>query len=147
MVFITLLSKSVAKEGYRFQYFGEASACKKCEFYHICHEKMENGRVYEVIKVRKNKEQFCKLVDDYVVPVEVDEVEHEILINVEKAIEGAVITYTPLVCSEYDCEYKPLCNPIGLFDKDRVQIIKILSSVECGNSVLKKVRVKRVTNS
>lgn len=144
MSFITLLSKNVAKKGYQFQYNGDTQICKKCEFYPICHEKLEKGRIYEVIKV-KNKKQQCLLIDNTVLPVEVKEIEYVAIINTEKAIEGAVIEFTPIQCDQYACSNKDLCSPPGLKNKDKVQILTIMDNVDCErNKILKKVKLKRI---
>ncbi|MGQ4834541.1 MAG: UPF0179 family protein [Candidatus Asgardarchaeia archaeon] len=146
MAITTLIGKALAKKGNKFLYVGDTMVCKNCEYYKVCQENLERKRVYEIVDV-KNVEHPCNLHDGgSVVLVEVKEAEIETLIPSKKAIEGGITEFSPVDCTDINCkEYRELCQPLGLFKGDKVQIVKVLEKISCGKGKsFSKVIVRRL---
>jgi len=126
---VTLLSSKIARKGYVFIHEGGAEECEKCPFRKVCIESLENGRVYEVVKVR-DKKHYCKLTEGEVVVVEVKPAKIDVAIEAKKAIEGIIVSYRLKRCEE-KCPNIVYCIPIGLKEGDRIKILKIFESLKC----------------
>ena len=142
---ITLVPRAFAKKGYKFVFEGKVSEeCKECPLYNVCVKNLEKGRVYEIVNVR-NKKHKCKVYGSEVVVVEVREADIEALIKTSLAIEGAIISYSPLNCNEYSCPYFKLCKPLGVKVGDKYKIVKVLEKLKCSRGLsLTRVLLRRV---
>jgi len=144
---VTLVGIKQAKKGFKFIHLGPSEQCYGCPLYKTCMENLEKGRIYEIVKVRGIK-HTCKLHEEGVVVVEVQEAEIEATINKRAAFEGAIITFHPQRCSENSCKFLKFCFPRGLKDGDKCKILKIEEkNIECllGRN-LALVRLRRVQN-
>jgi len=124
-----LISEKCAKIGYKFVHEGGAEECKNCPLRKACIENLEEGRVYEVIGVRR-KSHTCPLHGEKVVVVDVVQAAVEAAVKKRLAIEGVIISYHPIVCDE-PCRFKLICQPQGLKSGDRVKIEKLLEEIDC----------------
>lgn len=129
---ITMIGKSQAKIGGRFEYLGPPEECKDCRFFNVCHLNLEKGRIYVITNTRSNTHP-CPIHEENVQTVEVEEPEFEILIDRTRALEGATISYRRDPCYQFQCPEYEKCQPVGLRDTDRIQVEKVLSSklVDC----------------
>ncbi|MEM3393760.1 MAG: UPF0179 family protein [Candidatus Methanomethylicia archaeon] len=84
---ITLVNSNVAKNGYKFVFEKPSEICLTCNLRKVCVERLEQGRIYEIIKVR-DKKHFCKLLNDFVSVVEVKLSPIEIFVERRIALEG-----------------------------------------------------------
>jgi len=143
-ILITLISSENARKGYKFLFEGMLmNECKTCSLSRICIGNLEKGRVYEVINVRGKKHR-CKAFNIDLVVVEVKEAEIEAAIHTSLAMEGAIITFKPVNCSNISCNYYELCNPVGLKNGDKCKIIRIFKKLECPRKLpLTKVLISR----
>ncbi|MHA1839645.1 MAG: UPF0179 family protein [Candidatus Ranarchaeia archaeon] len=143
---ITMIGLSQAKVGKKFEYLGPVEECKDCHFFKVCHLNLEKGRVYQVVGVRRNTHP-CPVHDEQVQTIEVEEPEIEILIDRSRALEGVTISYKLEPCYEFQCPLYELCQPVGIRNTDRLQVVEVLSPklVDCKEKRnLKHVRVKRI---
>jgi uncharacterized protein (UPF0179 family) len=138
---ITLIGKDLAKEGMEFQYLGPLLECKNCKLKNVCFN-LDEGKWYRITKIR-DKEHDCKVHDEgKVVTVEVEELPVPVVISAKSVVEGETISFKPVNCKEYDCEYYELCHPMGLREGTKIKIEKIEGEVNCPkNKDLKKVLV------
>lgn len=143
-ILITLISLGNVRKGYKFLFEGTITdECKTCSLSKICIGNLEKGRVYEVINVR-GKKYRCKAFNIDLVVAEVKEAEIEATIHTSLAMEGAIITFKPINCSNISCNYYELCNPIGLRNGDKCKIVKIFKKLECPRKLpLTKVLISR----
>jgi len=128
---ITLVNSNVAKNGYKFVFEKPSEICLTCNLRKVCVERLEQGRIYEIIKVR-DKKHFCKLLNDFVSVVEVKLSPIEIFVERRIALEGVIVSYNPIECKT-TCLNKSLCAPLGLFKNDKIKIEKILHHIKCQN--------------
>lgn len=144
-IIITLAPKAFARKGYKFVFEGKVSEeCKECPLYNVCIKNLEVGRVYEIVNVR-NKKHKCKVYGSEIVVVEVKEADIEALVKTSMAIEGAIISYSPVNCNEYSCPYFKLCKPLGVKPGDKYKIIRVLEKLKCSRGYsLTKVLLRRV---
>jgi len=138
---ITLIGKDLAEEGLEFQYLGPLLECRTCKLKNVCFN-LDEGKWYRVTKVR-DKEHDCKVHDEgKVVTVEVEEIPVPLIVQAKNVVEGETITFKPISCREYDCEYYDICHPLGLRDGTKVKIIKVEGDIKCSKKKdLKKVLV------
>ena len=127
---ITIVGVDQARLGYTFLFQGPASMCKNCDFYNVCVENLESGRIYRIIDVGKKK-LFCKLLQEEGFVVEVEESPIEVWLDRRLAIRDAIITFNPLTCSISDCENYEKCIPAGLLAGDRCKVIESGQVVQC----------------
>ena len=141
-----MIGQSQAKTGGRFEYLGPIKECKDCQFFKVCHLNLEKGRIYEVVGVRKIT-QPCPIHEEKVQTVEVEEPEMEILIDRARSMEGVTISYKRNLCYKFQCPHYEACQPSGLRNTDRLQVVEILTPkpVDCEEKrALKRVKVKRI---
>lgn len=129
-IIVTMVSKNNAKLGYRFIRQGSSEECLRCSFKHICIDKLEEGRIYQIVNIRKN-EHYCKLINDKVKVVEVIESNIKCTVPTRIAFEGSIITYNRIICDEIKCINFTECNPIGLKDGDKCKLVRKLGKVNC----------------
>lgn len=144
---VTLVGIKQAKKGFKFVHLGPSEQCSDCPLYKTCMGNLENGRVYEVVKVR-NIKHSCSLHEEGVMIVEVQETEIEVIIDKKIAFEGAIITFYLRKCSESSCKFLKLCFPLGLRDGDKCKITEIKDkNIKCKlGKKLVLVRLKRMGN-
>jgi len=127
---ITIVGVDQARLGYTFLFQGPASMCKNCDFYNVCVENLESGRIYRIIDVGKKK-LFCKLLQEEGFVVEVEESPIEVWLDRRLAIRDAIITFNPPTCSISGCENYEKCIPAGLAAGDRCKVIESGQVVQC----------------
>ncbi len=126
---VTLLDARFAKPGYTFVHYGSAEECRGCRLLKACAGNLERGRRYVVRHVRAARHQ-CRVFGTVAV-AEVEEAEVPAALPKSRALRGAVISYSPLVCGEVLCASYPLCSPEGLKEGDRVLLAEVDGTVEC----------------
>jgi uncharacterized protein (UPF0179 family) len=138
---ITIVGLKQAREGFSFVMAEPAEDCKNCELIGTCMN-LEVGRVYTVVRTR-NKVFPCRIHEEGVRVVEVEEPPIEAAIEQRAAFPLSVITVKPRMCKRR-CENLSLCAPFGLSSDDRCQILEIRGRIECPlNQRLVRAMVKR----
>jgi len=144
---ITLVGVRQAEEGFIFIHQGLSSGCEGCEYYQVCIENLEVGRVYKVVELRE-KVFPCRLHEAGVRVVEVVESDILAALPSKLAIEGAIITFQKVECDVQACEHHQLCVPRGLFNGDHCTILKIEENVSCSKGLpLAKAVLRRLPSS
>jgi len=144
---ITLIGVRQAKKGLKFIHEPSSEKCKDCQLYRVCIENLERGRVYEIVGLR-NKKFPCLLHDEGVRVVEVVESDIASTVPQKSALEGATITFHAQNCENQFCKFKSLCEPVGLFDGDKCQIVKVENKIECPLGYdLVKVLLRRIIDA
>jgi len=144
---ITLVGVKQARKGLEFLHEKPSEKCENCEYYKVCIGNLETGRVYRIIKLR-DKVFPCPIHENGVRVVEVVESEISAAINQKVALEGAVITFHLEECENASCKYRSLCFPIGLYEGDRCEIVKVEEKIECEKGLrLVAVKLKRIVAS
>lgn len=146
MTVITLVGKRIAKTGNRFVFSGQTGECRECALRKVCCEKLENERVYVILKVR-DKLHDCPLHEDGVQLVEVEEAPVKVAVLSQQLFEGVIFTFHPKVCAQWSCPNIEVCTPTGLNEGDRVHVEEVIqkSGLECSlNQRLGCALVRRV---
>jgi len=144
---ITLVSKGRGKVGYKFLYQSPSPSCEGCERYLVCIKNLEEGRVYQIVNIRR-KSFPCRINEEGVVVVEVVEGEVPAAIPKKLAIEGAVIPFSEMGCGELFCEGYNLCKPTGLKAGDHCKIVEVKGRVKCPQNLhLTEVSLQRLPSS
>jgi uncharacterized protein (UPF0179 family) len=128
-IIVTVVNSEVAKKGYKFIFEKNNLHCAECILKKICINKLEQGRVYEIVNIR-DKEHFCKLLNGKVYIVEVKLAPIELFLECKFGVEGITITYTPINCPT-PCTNIMYCKPLGVFKNDKIKIEKVLGLVYC----------------
>ena len=140
---ITLIDPEHAEIGYQFIHYGTADECEDCDFKMVCIDNLEEGRKYEVIGF-KDLEHECELYGKVRV-VEVKESDQLIATNPKYAFIGSSIHFTSPDCVDIFCTNSRLCNPEGIKEDDKCEIIDTLEKIECDKGYdLKTINVRRV---
>ncbi len=138
---VTLIGKSLAKEGMKFRFGGCLSKCQDCELKNSCCG-LEKNRWYEVTGVR-DKNHKCKVHHEDVSVVEVEQVPIETAASEKSVIEGSVITLEDKECRLVDCEYFNLCYPPGIEFGTKYNVEEIGKKIDCEKGKdLKIVKLK-----
>jgi len=146
-IIVTLVGKGQAKVGEVFIHRGPGSKCAECEYYQVCIENIESGRVYEIVKVR-DKTLFCSRYEMEMQVVEVVNAKIPSAIPAKQAIPGAIITFRTPVCEEERCAFYDLCFPEGLKSGDQCEVLEVIQSVQCSlGSPRKKVLLQLASAS
>jgi len=127
---VTIIGVNQARLGYAFLFQGPASLCKNCDFYNVCVENLESGRLYRIVDLGKKKLP-CKLLQEEGLVVEVEESPVEVCLDRRLAIRDAIITFNPVSCGISDCENREKCIPVGLVAGDRCKVIESGQVVQC----------------
>jgi len=138
---LTLIGESMAKTGMKFIFEGAGEECNTCKLRFTCSTMLEKGRVYEIVDVKSQK-HFCPKDDAYLTLVEIVEPSIQLAVKSRSAIEGMTIEYEE-PCGLIRCPNRDQCIPIGISDREKVKIIKIIKSVDCPEGSKKIVEVKR----
>jgi hypothetical protein len=129
-IIVTMVGKGQAKVGEAFIHRGPGSKCANCEFFRVCVENIEPGRIYEIIRVR-DKTHFCRQYEMEMHVVEVINAKIPTAIPAKQAIPGAIITFKTPTCGMEGCEAYDLCFPEGLKSGDRCEVLEVTQSLEC----------------
>ena len=129
MATLTLVSKSQAKKGNRFYYFGPQPECVECKLKGICFN-LEQGSMYEITAVRDQTHE-CVLNEDKVRVVEIKKVAQRSAVPKKSAIEGGVITFKEQDCKMLDCKDYHLCHPYALESGKKYSVTEIERDAEC----------------
>ncbi|RJS93868.1 UPF0179 family protein [Candidatus Bathyarchaeota archaeon] len=129
-IIVTLVGKGQAKIGEVFIHRGPGSKCADCEYFHVCVDNIESGRIYEIIRVR-DKTHFCKQYGIEMQVVEVINAKIPAAVFAKQAIQGAIITFRPPACDREECEAYNLCFPEGLKLGDRCEILEVIQNLQC----------------
>ncbi len=130
MVMLTVVGKTLAKEGGEFVYLGPIADCKECKVRNICFH-LEKGTKYRIVGLR-NVSHDCPMHEEGVRVVQVEPVPRMAVIPKKVAIEGSNIGYDFPKCRNRACEYYRLCFLPGVESGQKKKITKVLDGVECG---------------
>ena len=140
---ITVVGFKQAKKGFSFLHSTALEECKSCELLRTCMESLEAGRIYRVTKVR-NKVFPCKVHDEGVRVVEVEESCLEVAIESRVCFPLATITFHPQGCKNLRCNNSRVCTPGGLTNGDKCKILEVKERIECPlKRPLVRARVER----
>ncbi|MCS7120110.1 MAG: UPF0179 family protein [Nitrososphaerota archaeon] len=134
---ITLISRSQARIGLEFLFQGPSVKCSGCEYRKVCIGSIKPGRIYRIVNMR-NKILHCPLTDADMQVVEVAAAERPAAILAKYAIRSAIIEFKRPDCTGIMCENHELCNPVGLSDGDRCEIISVMESLHCPSGLALK---------
>ena len=139
MVLLTVIGRTLAKEGGEFIFMGPNSNCKECKVKTICFH-LEPGTKYRVIGSR-DVVHDCPQHEEGVVVVQVEETPRDAVISKKLAMEGTTITFEGPKCNNIGCGERALCFPVGMETSQKRQIIKVESKIDCpeGQSRVKVV--------
>ncbi len=127
---ITIVGLKQAKKGFTFLHSTALDECKSCELLKTCMESLEPGRVYSVAKVR-NKVFPCKVHEEGVRVVEVEESNLEAALEPRVSFRLATITFRPQGCRNLRCQNSRVCAPPGLVEGDKCKILEVKEKIEC----------------
>ncbi|ABL87866.1 conserved hypothetical protein [Pyrobaculum islandicum DSM 4184] len=122
---ITLVSREQAVIGHRFRVVSIPDECKSCKLYAVCLGKLTPGRSYEVIEIRPSLGQRCKITGEEVVPVVAAELPIVGLVPLNKALEGAIVTF------EGECKGCKDCPDNIVKPGEKIKIIRVLGRTRC----------------
>src|SRR4030067_1407545 len=141
---ITIVGERQARPKFAFLYNGPSRACKDCNYFKVCQEKLDQGSVYEIVKVR-DKEIPCNIHDDKARVVEVVEADLSVAVNRRENFEGATVTIKSSDCDNKSCPSFGICMPLGLQKKGKYRIVGVLGPISCPlRRPLVEVRARRV---
>ncbi len=126
---VTMVSTYTAKKGFKFYFNGPAHPCKDCNLSSACTGNITPGRVYTVISVR-DVTHPCPVHAGGVRVVEVELAELEVALESSKAFEGVYTEWKPARC-DLKCPFRKLCNPLGLKEGDKIEIVGVGEEVKC----------------
>jgi uncharacterized protein (UPF0179 family) len=127
---ITLLGIRQAKLGFTFIHEGVLKKCRECDFFRVCMENLEKGRIYKVVKIRE-KTFPCKVHENGTRVVEVIENDVEASLPERQALKGCIITFQPQECIKDNCESRIKCRAYGLKQNDKCKVLKIGEKITC----------------
>ncbi len=126
---VTLIGKSLAKEGLEFTFGGCLSKCKDCGLKNSCCG-LKKNKWYRITDVR-SKSHDCEVHHEEVKVVEVEEVPIKTAASGRSVIEGSVITLEEKDCDEVGCENYQLCHPKGIESDKKYNIESVGEEIEC----------------
>ncbi len=129
MAQITLVGERQAVEGHEFVYRGPQPECRECRVKAACLNQ-DAGRRYRIIHVREVSHP-CLLNEENARVVEVEPAPPEFSLPVRAAVEGAIVGYERLVCSNAACPNYRLCHPIGIEPGQRIRVQEIGAELDC----------------
>jgi len=142
----TLVPTAIAVEGSAFLFKGPTETCQKCNLRAACVEGLEPGRVYSVLEVEPKKKFKCKLGVEMTL-VSIERAHLIVALPSKKAVIGATIYYQkPKRCNNVLCPYYKECNPDGVYEGDRIRILREVGKVDGnkGGCDIKDVRLYEV---
>ncbi len=126
---ITLVGERQVKEGNEFIYLGSLTECKECKLKGVCFN-LEEGRKYKIRNVRGVRHE-CKIFDESVRVVEVEQAPLTVASNGKGAIVSSTITYNFPNCNEMSCSSYRLCHPIALKTGGKGKILEVGKDLDC----------------
>lgn len=129
MVQVTLVGERQATVGHEFVYRGPQSECRPCKVKAACLNQ-EVGRRYRVVHVR-DVSHPCLLNEERVRVVEVELAPPNLSLPVRAGVEGGLVSYGGLVCSNTACTNFRLCHPVGIDPGARLRILSVGSELDC----------------
>ncbi len=126
---ITLVGARQAVEGREFVYRGAQPECRECRVKAACLNQ-DVGRRYRVLAVREVSHP-CLLNEERARVVEVEAAPPACSLPVRVAVEGAIVGYEPLVCSNAACPNFRLCHPVGIDPGQRIRVQEIHAELDC----------------
>lgn len=125
---VTLVSKEQAQLNHRFRILAIPDECKDCRLYQVCLGRLTPGRSYRIVEIRPSMGQSCKITGGEMVPVVVEEAPIVGLVPLNKALEGAIVTF------EGECEGCRDC-PTGVVRRgEKIKVIKVLGRIKCNGA-------------
>lgn len=129
-VLITLCGLRQARVGFAFVQLGPTDRCSGCQLLRFCQGRLQQGRVYEVVALRK-KTFPCAVHENGVRVVEVEEAPISANVPARSAIEGVTITFNQQECALRTCARFTECHPVGLFNGDKCRLLSLGGKVVC----------------
>ena len=120
---ITLVGKTLAREGVEFVYRGEVHECEGCKLRKVCHN-LRPHRRYRIVGIRTMTLHTCHVHQGGAYTVEVVEAEIPAAVAAERAILNSTVTYEA-GCTQSDCANFDLCNPEGIVSGEGYRIASI----------------------
>ena len=129
VVEITLVGERQAQVGHEFVYRGPQPECRPCKVRAACLNQVLGHR-YRIKKVR-DVTHPCLLNEERARVVEVELAPPEASLPSRAAIEGAVLSYEKIVCSNAACPNFRLCHPLGIEPGMRVRVQGVGAELDC----------------
>jgi uncharacterized protein (UPF0179 family) len=141
---ITMVGERQARPKFAFFYSGPSQACRVCSYFKVCQEKLEQGCVYEIVKVR-DKEIPCNVHEEKARVVEVVEADLSVAVSKRETFEGATVTIKSSDCENKSCPSFSICVPSGLKKRGKYRIVGVSGPISCPlRRALVEVQVRRV---
>lgn len=146
MVLVSLVGKKYADVGKEFIYIGSILECKDCKIKNICFN-LDVGKRYRITKLR-NKQHECKIHENSVEVVEVEEQPISIAVPSNLAIIGAIVELKN-DCKYIGCMYYRICCPSWLKENTKCKVIEVKDNIPiCKyNKILKETLCSIEKNS
>src|SRR6059058_4708245 len=129
VVEITLVGERQAQVGHEFVYRGPQPECRPCKVRAACLNQAL-GQRYRIKRVR-DVTHPCLLNEERARVVEVELAPPEASLPSRAAIEGAVLSYEKIVCSNAACPNFRLCHPLGIEPGMRVRVQGVGAELDC----------------
>jgi len=127
---VTLVTEAQAKKGV-ILIAKPLPSCVKCKLYKVCMGNLRPYARYEVVKVRRIS-HVCPLTGSPMRVAIVRELPVKVAIASHKAVEGAIVSYSPPNCNVGNCKYRELCFPKALRRRDKGVVKDILDiTINC----------------
>src|SRR5439155_22752830 len=88
------------------------------------------GRRYRITRVRAVSHP-CLLNEERARVVEVEPVAPDCSLSARVGVEGAVLAYEKIVCSNGACPNFRLCHPVGVEPGMRIRVVELGPELEC----------------
>lgn len=141
---MTLIGSGQAKPGTVFIHKGPGSKCVDCEYFRVCVQNIESGRVYEIAGVR-DKFLPCKQYETEMRVVEVTDAKIPSSLPTKQAMPGAIIVFQAPECRNEGCESYEMCFPLGLKAGDRCEVLEVTETFQCSLGASRKKVVLRLS--
>jgi len=129
VVQITLVGERQAHVGHEFVYRGPQPECKPCKVRSACLNQ-DLGRRYRITRVR-DVSHPCLLNEERARVVEVEPIAPDCSLSGRAGVEGAVLAYEKIVCSNGACPNFRLCHPVGVEPGTRIRVLEVGRELEC----------------
>ena len=140
MTLVTLIGEKQAREGYEFIFRGPIPDCKECRLKTVCFSLTE-GKRYRVKGIRPIKHR-CKIHEEEVRIVEVEEVPIDAALPEKAAMEGAVFMLEKPDCDRIGCENYRLCSPVGTKEGGKYKVVSVSGGFDCPDGErMKKIKI------
>lgn len=129
MAQVTLVGEPQAATGHEFVYRGPQPECRPCKVKAVCLNQAL-GRRYRILTVREVS-HACLLNEDKARVVEVETAPPDCSLPVRAAVEGSIIAYPGLICSNAACSNFRLCHPVGIDVGTRLKVLAAGPELAC----------------